>query len=599
VQFDVDFYHSPRSCSPKRVESFAKIHFCRKIKVAGLLITNPRVRRLIDPTYLLEPETSCDRIDRERLDLIRWSWGFVGLGILLRALAYLQNFPLWWDEAFLAVNLLRRDYSGLMKPLDYGQVAPIFFLWAELASVRLLGFNEWALRLFPWICSIFGMVLFRVVAGRVLEARAMFLAVAVFAVSVHPIRHSADVKPYATDLLVALILQGLALLWWRRPEISRWLWVLTGFGPMALMLSHPSIFVVAGVGLTLAWPAWETRARNVRLALIAYGVSTLSVYAALYVLFTRDQASVAAPGMKEMWVRSFPPLDSVLGFLGWVVVAHSGDMLAYPCGGERGASTFSLLACLLGVLVLVRRRLWTNLGILLAPLALAIVAAGLRLYPYGGPAPHGSAARIMQYAAPALCLLIGLGASTALDAIRSVSWRSRLFRWACLGLLSVGFVSQAASYRHPYRAYQAQAARKFSRQFWPEISRGAEVVDLRWDFPVAEWDSIHLGIAVSLCNEAIDSPSRRRGGPKLSDVSTTHPLRCVLGVAPDRDGPQIIAWLAAMEPTYLLRKREVIRVRINEPGRRAEFERFEVFEFVPRPMIGSQPRSEAQAVNGS
>ncbi len=175
-----------------------------------------------------------------------WAWRFVGIGILLRLIAYLQNFPLWWDEAFVAVNLLQRDFRGLAQPLDYGQVCPLLFLWAELISVRVLGFHEWSLRLFPLISSIGAVVLFRVVVGRILSGRALLLAVAVFAVSVHPIRHAADVKPYATDLLVALILQGFALEWSRQPKRSRWLWGLTSFTPVALLLSHPSIFVVAG-----------------------------------------------------------------------------------------------------------------------------------------------------------------------------------------------------------------------------------------------------------------------------------------------------------------------------------------------------------------
>jgi hypothetical protein len=302
--------------------------------------------------------------------------------------------------------------------------------------------------------------------------------------------------------------------------------------------------------------------------------------------------------MKEMWIRSFPPLDSFLGFLRWLVVAHSGDMLAYPCGGERGASTLSLVACLVGILVLGRRRHWTRLAILIGPLGLAIVAAALRLYPYGGPAPHGSAARIVQYAAPALCLLIGLGASTALDCLRSVSFRNRLLRWGCAGLVGVGVVPQVSGFLHPYRAYQAEAAREFAKEFWNEVGLDAEVACLRWDFKVADWNSIHLGIAVSLCNEAIYSPARKDGGPDLAKVAADHPLRCVLGVAPAQDSPRIVGWLDLMRQTYELRGRQTIRVPISEPGRPAEFELYEVFEFVPRSSVELSNRRQAQSVNG-
>ena len=42
--------------------------------------------------------------------LAQATWAFVGLGVLLRIARYLMDYPLWWDEAFLAVNFIRRDY---------------------------------------------------------------------------------------------------------------------------------------------------------------------------------------------------------------------------------------------------------------------------------------------------------------------------------------------------------------------------------------------------------------------------------------------------------------------------------------------------------
>ncbi len=540
------------------------------------------------------PTESADQADGVR-GWGRWAWGFVALGVGLRVFAYLLHFPLWWDEAFVAVNLLQRDYRGLVDPLDFGQVCPLLFLWAELLAVRLLGFHEWSLRLFPLICSVGSLVLFRVVAGRILDGRSMLLAVGILAVSVHPIRHAADLKPYSADLLVALILTAIAFEWIRRPDQSRWFWLLAAFCPIAFLLSHPSLFIVGGILLALAWPAWQTRLASVRVAWLAVGLASTLAYAAIYVGFTRNQASAAAPGMSEMWVRSFPPVNDLLGLGRWLVVAHSGDMLAYPCGGERGGSVLSLLAGLVGLAVLGRSRQWARIGVLIGPLGLAIVAAALRLYPYGGPAPHGSAARIMQYAAPALCLLIGLGAARILERIRSQTLRKRLLQLGCVGLVIVGIAPQIAGYRHPYRAYQAEASRRFARSFWSELGRNAEVASLRWDYKAADWNSIHLGIAVALCNEAIYSPDPPHRRPELALVRSDHPLRCVLEVAPDQDSSRVVAWLEAMQQTYELRRRETLRVPINEPGRRAEFENYQVFEFVPR-SLPSQPTEPAGSI---
>src|SRR5207249_9801607 len=86
--------------------------------------------------------------------LERATWVFVGLGVWLRVARSLMDYPRWWDEAFLAVNLIRRGYLDLFWPLDYNQVCPVLFLWIGLTLVKLLGFYEWSLRLFPLACAV-------------------------------------------------------------------------------------------------------------------------------------------------------------------------------------------------------------------------------------------------------------------------------------------------------------------------------------------------------------------------------------------------------------------------------------------------------------
>ncbi len=513
----------------------------------------------------------------------RATWGFVGLGVALRVAYYLLDFPLWWDEAFVAVNLLRRGYLDLLRPLDYGQVCPLLFLWAELAAVRLLGFSEWSLRLFPLMAATSSVILFRVAAGRVIQGRGLLISVAIFAVAVHPIRHGADVKPYASDLLAAVALLALAFAWARQPDRAAPIWALAVAGPIAITLSHPAIFVVGGIGLATVRPAWKTKRPGVLAGFAASVILSTVAFGGLYALTGRAQASAASPGMRAMWTRSFPPLDSPTGLIRWLATVHTGDLMAYPIGGERGASGLSLVLCIVGAVVLWRRGLGPAVGCVLAPLGLAIAAAALRRYPYGGPAPHGSAARIMQYAAPGLCLLIGVGSSHLLSLVRSPSARSRALRLGMAGLVVVGIVPVAVGAIRPYRAYQARAARDFARVFWPATGRGAEVADLRWDFvEVAEWDSIRLGIAVSLCDEAIYSPSRRSGGPRFDRVTADRPLKCVLGVAPEVDSPAVVRWLGAMQGRFEIRRRETIEVETAEPGRPSSRERYEVFEFIPK-----------------
>src|SRR5260370_1254665 len=85
--------------------------------------------------------------------ITRATLAFVGLGVLLRVVRYLLNYPLWCDETMLAANLLERGYLDMLLPLDYRQVCPVLFLFVELTAVKLLGFSELSLRLFPFVCG--------------------------------------------------------------------------------------------------------------------------------------------------------------------------------------------------------------------------------------------------------------------------------------------------------------------------------------------------------------------------------------------------------------------------------------------------------------
>jgi hypothetical protein len=505
---------------------------------------------------------------------------FVVLGVLLRVARYALNYPLWWDEAFLAVNFIRRDYPDLLRPLDYGQVCPILFLGIELTVVKLLGFSEWSLRLFPLACAVASVVLFRVAAGRVLRGIPLLLAVGIFAVSYHPIRHAADVKPYASDLLASLALLATVFGWLRAPERTGPPWALAAVAPIAVALSHPSIFVAVGIALGLA-PTVARAGRSVRIAYATFVLSSVGTFLALYAVFTRSQAKATLAAMQAQWGAAFPPLADPLSLLKWLVTVHTGGMLAYPCGGERGASGPTLLLFVVGGIVLWRRGrraiLWTSL----APFGVALLAAAIRRYPYGGVA-HGSPARVMQYLVPNICLLAGLGSATLLRLIPAPRRRLRAVGAGLLGLAAVGVIPLAIDSFHPYRTVHSQRARLFARRFWPEFVRDAEPVCLRWDLGLGDWDSPDLNVAVYLCNQRIYSPRRRRGeGPRWQAVTADRPLRCMWSLSRPGEA-RVDAWLDSMRAIYRLRESRSIVVNMAEPGATPRIERYVVYEFVPR-----------------
>jgi hypothetical protein len=512
--------------------------------------------------------------------LERVTWTFVALGVLLRVVRYLMDYPLWWDEAFLAVNFIRRGYLDLLLPLDYSQVCPILFLWIELTVVKLAGFSEWSLRLFPLACSGASVVVFRHAAGRVLGGVPLLLAVGIFAVSFHPIRHAADVKPYASDLLVALVLLVPVFDWLRAPDRTSRLWMLTLIAPVAVALSHPAIFVAAGIAMGLLPAVARSRQRRSSIAYAGFVASTGITFLALYAVFTRAQAASTLSTMQAQWTAAFPPMANPWALLKWFATAHSGGMFAYPCGGENGGSSLTLALFLAGAAVLWRQERRTLLLICVAPMAVALVAAALRRYPYGGVA-DGSPARVMQYLVPSICLLAGLGAASGLGRIRKPRFQRLTLCTGLLVLATIGIVPLVLDAAHPYRAMHAQRARQFARRFWPDLARGAVPICLRWDVGLGPWNATNLNVAVYLCNQRIYSPARWLGEmPRWQDASTDRPLRCVLPLA-DPGETRVAAWLGAMKTSYHLTKSRKLLENMAEPGAPPRIESYTIYEFVP------------------
>ena len=62
--------------------------------------------------------------------LARIAWAFVGLGIVIRTIRFLLDFPLWPDEAYLAHNYLDRGYLDLLRATG---------LWAGCAAALPVG----------------------------------------------------------------------------------------------------------------------------------------------------------------------------------------------------------------------------------------------------------------------------------------------------------------------------------------------------------------------------------------------------------------------------------------------------------------------------
>ena len=176
----------------------------------------------------------------------------VALGAALRLWQYAADASLWADEADMALNLVARSPAELLAPLQYRQVAPVGWLLAEKAAITILGDGELALRLIPLLASLAALPLFAAVARRTLEPRAVVLSLALFALSPTVIFYAAQVKPYASDIAVALLLLGGVLDLDRRGADGGRAERLGVLGALVVWVSHPAVLLLSGLGAVLA-----------------------------------------------------------------------------------------------------------------------------------------------------------------------------------------------------------------------------------------------------------------------------------------------------------------------------------------------------------
>ncbi|WP_161602136.1 DUF6541 family protein [Tautonia marina] len=509
----------------------------------------------------------------------RATLGFVLLGLGLRLFRYLSDFPLWCDESRLAANLiaLADGEAGFFGPLRYAQTAPVGFLLVETGVIQLIGFSTWSLRLVPLLCALASVLVFRHLAGRLLSGYALLFAVAIFAVSWWPLGFGSEVKPYASDLFLALSLLAITLEWLRSPERVGWLWALAVVAVLAIPLSFPSVFVIGGVCLGLAAPVARRGGVGTWAAYLTLLVIPATMFAVLLPMYQIE------PGVRayldQYWADAFPPMDHPVRVFGWLVGTHTGMLFAYPIGAPYGGSVLTALCVVAGARALWLRGHRTLVVVCLAPLALCFAAAVLQRYPYG------EKPRTMQFIVPAVCLLAGQGLSSLLRRIQNPVRRQRSVRIALVAHAALAVVFVIVTVVHPYKLRRDLQAREFASWFWENMDHEAEVVCARDDLGIII-DPRHWNGAWSdyyLCYREIYSERHREDRPvKFERITKENPLKCVFFYERPDGAPVFEDWMKEMKQSFVLRDVEEYKVRGWDPGA-PDFEtNYYVYEFIPR-----------------
>ena len=325
-----------------------------------------------------------------------WTGVFLIAGLVLRLYHYLRCPSLWHDEAALVVNVLEKSFGELLGPLRFSEAAPPLFLWIEKAASLTLGESLFALRLAPCLASCAALVLFVWVARRMLAPAAVPWATLLFATSDRLLWHACEAKQYGIEELAAVLL---LVVYERTRDWSpaRRSLAFALLAPLILSVAYPGCFLYGAVLLVLLAGVWRAPRPA---AWLAYGVLAATALATFALLLLGPIRAQRDPTIVDCWqaMRQFPDWHSPVSVPGWLL-RSTFDLFGY-CAKPLG----EWLAPLAGVggVVLWKKGRRDACALLVAPIALAALAACLKAYPYGGM-------RVMVYAAPAVLLLVAAG----------------------------------------------------------------------------------------------------------------------------------------------------------------------------------------------
>jgi hypothetical protein len=310
-----------------------------------------------------------------------WTWTVylplvaVGLGTLVRVVAFLHRRSLWLDEAMVAHNVAHRGYGALAKPLTLHQGAPLGWLWAQRTAFLLFGENEYAWRIVPLLCGVGTLLATWVVARRLLPRRFVVVPVVLVAVNTALLDYSTEGKQYATDALVATGLLALTLPLLERITARR-LAVWTAAGVVAVWCSHPAMFFVAAYATAVGVAALLRRDGRGLLLAAAGSAAVAASFLVDYLAILRHTDD--DPVLIEYWrVRGFPPP----GRSAWWAGQALTRFFETPAG--LTPVKYGVVMVGAGLVAYGLRRPALALALAL-PCAALLAASELRKYPFAG-----------------------------------------------------------------------------------------------------------------------------------------------------------------------------------------------------------------------
>ena len=360
------------------------------------------------------------------------------LGLIVRLVQYLSNRSLWGDEVNLALNIIDRSYLELTQALDYNQAAPLGFLWLEKLATQVFGNSEYALRLLPFTASIVSLGVFYRLTLLYSSPLGGVIAIALFTCGRYTLYFATELKPYSSDVAIALILFWLLGRVHHRILGVKEIIGLAVLGSLTVWLSYPSVFMLAGLEAWNLFTASSKRWYKIIVNRSGIYLTWIVSFGLFYFVTITD--TLANEDLSSSWSARYP--DS-FGDILWLFDAL-GRFFYHPMGFSGITDGIGIFAFIVGCVAWYRRDRRIFLA-LIAPFIVTMFAAYLRQYPFRD--------RLVLFLAPLGMLIVAEGIALLLTQLKKINLANRYRCWlfgllgiVCLYALTVPAISRASNF---------------------------------------------------------------------------------------------------------------------------------------------------------
>ncbi|NBC10769.1 MAG: hypothetical protein GVY24_03420, partial [Planctomycetes bacterium] len=357
------------------------------------------------------------------------------LGVATRLAQFVFGRSLWLDELLLALNIESRGFGGLLEPLDYGQFAPVGFLWTTKAAVLALGPGEQAYRLVAFAAGVGALLLFVPLVRRLASPAGCVLGVGLFACLPRLVFYSSELKQYSVGLF-AVTLVLLLTVWLWESDRAWWRWLLLAVAGVVLQFFSLTVIFALGASAMVVTldQLWRRQWRGAAAGTVI-GLAWAGQFVGLYLLFYRYGSESGL--LNTYWAGAFMPrpiasMDTAKWLIeSWYQIIPTED----GRGGGEGLQVHRYSG-VLGLLMLaglfeVYRRSPRLLALLLVPLALLLLAAGVQAYPIFS--------RLVLFAAVIVLALAAAGGGLIFDLVAKQRPRIAVLLLAAVLVFPVGY----------------------------------------------------------------------------------------------------------------------------------------------------------------